>query len=152
MLLPPVPCGMKPPECHQPCTREHDCNHPGMYSYLPSLSLTSLFLGPTVTILFIPMLVTLLFAGDLIPWVAKSLFLTKLLYFSVYLKKTKNNIMLNGYISMFSLSFLQRIIVLFAFPLVSKGKKPFQNSLSLRWKARLKMAELLPLKVNPFTF
>ena len=75
MLLPPVPCGTKPPECHQPCTREHDCNHPGMYSYPPPSSLTSLFLGPTDSILFTPMFVTILFAAILL--VAKSLFLTK---------------------------------------------------------------------------
>lgn len=28
VLLPPIPCGTKPPECHQPCTREHPCGHP----------------------------------------------------------------------------------------------------------------------------
>ena len=29
VLLPPIPCGTKPPECSQPCSREHSCNHPG---------------------------------------------------------------------------------------------------------------------------
>lgn len=27
-LPPPQPCGTKPPECHQICTREHACDHP----------------------------------------------------------------------------------------------------------------------------
>ncbi|XP_074658843.1 transcriptional repressor NF-X1-like [Tubulanus polymorphus] len=25
---PPIPCGAKPPECHQLCTRKHSCDHP----------------------------------------------------------------------------------------------------------------------------
>ncbi|BHF58625.1 Transcriptional repressor NF-X1 [Sparganum proliferum] len=28
VLPPPQPCGTKPPECDQPCTREHPCDHP----------------------------------------------------------------------------------------------------------------------------
>ena len=31
VLLPPIPCGTRPPECHQPCTREHACKHPGIH-------------------------------------------------------------------------------------------------------------------------
>ncbi|KAH6853425.1 hypothetical protein B0I37DRAFT_420271 [Chaetomium sp. MPI-CAGE-AT-0009] len=27
VLLPPQPCGMRPPECHFPCTRPHPCGH-----------------------------------------------------------------------------------------------------------------------------
>ncbi|KAL4221983.1 Transcriptional repressor NF-X1 [Mactra antiquata] len=27
VMYPPIPCGTKPPECHQPCTRQHDCQH-----------------------------------------------------------------------------------------------------------------------------
>ena len=26
-----MPCCTKPPEFPQPCSREHSCNHPGMY-------------------------------------------------------------------------------------------------------------------------
>ncbi|KAK1796942.1 hypothetical protein P4O66_008255, partial [Electrophorus voltai] len=28
VMYPPVPCGTKPPECKNPCTRPHDCDHP----------------------------------------------------------------------------------------------------------------------------
>lgn len=28
VLYPPIPCGTKPPECKNPCTRPHDCDHP----------------------------------------------------------------------------------------------------------------------------
>ncbi|XP_078712245.1 transcriptional repressor NF-X1 isoform X1 [Lampetra fluviatilis] len=28
VLFPPVSCGTKPPECKQPCSRQHDCDHP----------------------------------------------------------------------------------------------------------------------------
>ncbi|XP_072910339.1 transcriptional repressor NF-X1 [Hemitrygon akajei] len=28
VIYPPVPCGTRPPECKNPCTREHDCDHP----------------------------------------------------------------------------------------------------------------------------
>ncbi|XP_023806082.1 transcriptional repressor NF-X1 isoform X2 [Oryzias latipes] len=28
VLYPPIPCGTKPPECKNPCTRRHECNHP----------------------------------------------------------------------------------------------------------------------------
>ncbi|KAK3604749.1 hypothetical protein CHS0354_017856 [Potamilus streckersoni] len=28
VLMPPIPCGAKPPECHKQCTREHPCRHP----------------------------------------------------------------------------------------------------------------------------
>ncbi|CAG5121642.1 unnamed protein product [Candidula unifasciata] len=28
MIEPPVPCGTRPPECRQLCTRHHDCDHP----------------------------------------------------------------------------------------------------------------------------
>lgn len=28
VLFPPIPCGTSPPECHQPCSREHPCKHP----------------------------------------------------------------------------------------------------------------------------
>ena len=27
VLYPPVPCGARPPECHQVCTRSHSCEH-----------------------------------------------------------------------------------------------------------------------------
>ncbi|RUS75090.1 hypothetical protein EGW08_017144 [Elysia chlorotica] len=27
VIEPPVPCGTRRPECHRPCTRQHDCNH-----------------------------------------------------------------------------------------------------------------------------
>ena len=29
VLLPPVPCGSKPPVCSRPCARPHPCDHPG---------------------------------------------------------------------------------------------------------------------------
>ncbi|XP_066537752.1 transcriptional repressor NF-X1 [Hoplias malabaricus] len=32
VMYPPVPCGTKPPECKQPCTRQHDCDHPVFHS------------------------------------------------------------------------------------------------------------------------
>lgn len=25
--MPPIPCGTKPPPCHKPCSRAHDCDH-----------------------------------------------------------------------------------------------------------------------------
>uniref|UniRef100_A0A3B4AJF3 NF-X1-type domain-containing protein n=1 Tax=Periophthalmus magnuspinnatus TaxID=409849 RepID=A0A3B4AJF3_9GOBI len=28
VLYPPIPCGTKPPECKNTCTRRHDCDHP----------------------------------------------------------------------------------------------------------------------------
>uniref|UniRef100_A0AAY4BES7 Transcriptional repressor NF-X1 n=1 Tax=Denticeps clupeoides TaxID=299321 RepID=A0AAY4BES7_9TELE len=28
VLYPPIPCGTKPPECKNPCTRQHECDHP----------------------------------------------------------------------------------------------------------------------------
>lgn len=28
VLYPPIPCGAKPPECHKPCRRAHNCGHP----------------------------------------------------------------------------------------------------------------------------
>lgn len=33
VIYPPVPCGTQPPECKKPCTRPHDCDHPGKSSY-----------------------------------------------------------------------------------------------------------------------
>lgn len=27
VLYPPIHCGTKPPECSQPCTRSHPCDH-----------------------------------------------------------------------------------------------------------------------------
>uniref|UniRef100_A0A4W4DUR6 Transcriptional repressor NF-X1 n=1 Tax=Electrophorus electricus TaxID=8005 RepID=A0A4W4DUR6_ELEEL len=32
VIYPPVPCGTKPPECKNPCTRPHDCDHPVLHS------------------------------------------------------------------------------------------------------------------------
>ncbi|KAF7706181.1 transcriptional repressor NF-X1 [Silurus meridionalis] len=32
VMFPPIPCGTKPPECKNPCTRQHDCDHPVMHS------------------------------------------------------------------------------------------------------------------------
>lgn len=29
VLFPPIPCGTRPPECKNVCTRDHDCDHPG---------------------------------------------------------------------------------------------------------------------------
>ena len=29
VLYPPIPCGALPPECRQPCTRAHTCDHKG---------------------------------------------------------------------------------------------------------------------------
>uniref|UniRef100_A0A665VLT8 Nuclear transcription factor, X-box binding 1 n=1 Tax=Echeneis naucrates TaxID=173247 RepID=A0A665VLT8_ECHNA len=28
VLYPPIPCGTRPPECKNPCTRRHECDHP----------------------------------------------------------------------------------------------------------------------------
>ncbi|MGH0160230.1 UNVERIFIED_CONTAM: hypothetical protein FKN15_061171 [Acipenser sinensis] len=28
VIYPPVPCGTRPPECKNPCTRKHECDHP----------------------------------------------------------------------------------------------------------------------------
>ncbi|XP_064409333.1 transcriptional repressor NF-X1 isoform X2 [Latimeria chalumnae] len=28
IIYPPVPCGTRPPECKNPCTRKHECDHP----------------------------------------------------------------------------------------------------------------------------
>ncbi|XP_043545901.1 transcriptional repressor NF-X1 isoform X1 [Chiloscyllium plagiosum] len=28
VIYPPIPCGTKPPECKNPCIREHECDHP----------------------------------------------------------------------------------------------------------------------------
>lgn len=28
VLYPPIPCGARPPACHRPCRRAHDCGHP----------------------------------------------------------------------------------------------------------------------------
>ena len=28
VLMPPIPCGTKPPECNQQCVRRHACSHP----------------------------------------------------------------------------------------------------------------------------
>ncbi|XP_057198696.1 transcriptional repressor NF-X1 [Triplophysa rosa] len=32
VLYPPIPCGTKPPECKNVCTRKHDCDHPVFHS------------------------------------------------------------------------------------------------------------------------
>ncbi|KAI4886983.1 hypothetical protein NFI96_023477 [Prochilodus magdalenae] len=32
VMYPPVPCGTRPPECKNPCTRQHDCDHPVFHS------------------------------------------------------------------------------------------------------------------------
>ncbi|TSL34566.1 MAM and LDL-receptor class A domain-containing protein 1 [Bagarius yarrelli] len=32
VMFPPIPCGTKPPECKNPCTRQHDCDHPVLHS------------------------------------------------------------------------------------------------------------------------
>nr|XP_006818524.1 PREDICTED: transcriptional repressor NF-X1-like [Saccoglossus kowalevskii] len=32
IIFPPIPCGTKPPECNQPCSRQHDCEHPIMHN------------------------------------------------------------------------------------------------------------------------
>lgn len=32
VMYPPIPCGTKPPECKNPCTRQHDCDHPVFHS------------------------------------------------------------------------------------------------------------------------
>ncbi|XP_076840931.1 LOW QUALITY PROTEIN: transcriptional repressor NF-X1 [Brachyhypopomus gauderio] len=32
VMYPPVPCGTKPPECKNPCSRPHDCDHPVLHS------------------------------------------------------------------------------------------------------------------------
>nr|XP_055063483.1 transcriptional repressor NF-X1 [Misgurnus anguillicaudatus] len=32
VLFPPIPCGTKPPECKNVCTRQHDCDHPVFHS------------------------------------------------------------------------------------------------------------------------
>lgn len=37
VMFPPIPCGTKPPECKNPCTRQHDCDHPGIFVILTLL-------------------------------------------------------------------------------------------------------------------
>ncbi|KAF5899023.1 transcriptional repressor NF-X1-like, partial [Clarias magur] len=32
IMFPPIPCGTKPPECKNTCTRQHDCDHPVLHS------------------------------------------------------------------------------------------------------------------------
>ncbi|XP_060730078.1 transcriptional repressor NF-X1 [Tachysurus vachellii] len=32
VMFPPIPCGTKPPECKNPCTRQHDCDHPVLHA------------------------------------------------------------------------------------------------------------------------
>ncbi|KAG8572060.1 hypothetical protein GDO81_011896 [Engystomops pustulosus] len=32
VIYPPVPCGTRPPECKNPCTRQHECDHPVFHS------------------------------------------------------------------------------------------------------------------------
>ncbi|XP_030060668.1 transcriptional repressor NF-X1 isoform X1 [Microcaecilia unicolor] len=32
VIFPPVPCGTRPPECKNSCTRQHDCDHPVFHS------------------------------------------------------------------------------------------------------------------------
>uniref|UniRef100_A0A673H187 Transcriptional repressor NF-X1 n=1 Tax=Sinocyclocheilus rhinocerous TaxID=307959 RepID=A0A673H187_9TELE len=32
VLFPPIPCGTRPPECKNLCTRSHDCDHPVFHS------------------------------------------------------------------------------------------------------------------------
>ncbi|XP_025070859.1 transcriptional repressor NF-X1 isoform X3 [Alligator sinensis] len=32
VIYPPVPCGTQPPECKNPCTRPHECDHPVYHS------------------------------------------------------------------------------------------------------------------------
>ncbi|XP_014242992.1 protein shuttle craft [Cimex lectularius] len=32
VILPPVPCGTRPPECNEPCTRSHPCNHAPLHN------------------------------------------------------------------------------------------------------------------------
>uniref|UniRef100_A0A3Q1H6B9 Transcriptional repressor NF-X1 n=1 Tax=Anabas testudineus TaxID=64144 RepID=A0A3Q1H6B9_ANATE len=32
VLYPPIPCGTNPPECKNPCTRRHECDHPVFHS------------------------------------------------------------------------------------------------------------------------
>ncbi|MEE6465412.1 hypothetical protein FKM82_006549 [Ascaphus truei] len=32
VIFPPVPCGTRPPECKNSCTREHECDHPVFHS------------------------------------------------------------------------------------------------------------------------
>ncbi|KAM9501093.1 transcriptional repressor NF-X1 isoform 1-T1 [Clarias gariepinus] len=32
VMFPPIPCGTKPPECKNTCTRQHDCDHPVLHS------------------------------------------------------------------------------------------------------------------------
>lgn len=29
VMLPPIPCGTKPPLCSKTCVRRHECDHPG---------------------------------------------------------------------------------------------------------------------------
>ena len=29
VMLPPIPCGSRPPACSRPCARPHPCEHPG---------------------------------------------------------------------------------------------------------------------------
>lgn len=32
MIYPPVPCGTKPPQCNQPCRRQHSCEHSPLHT------------------------------------------------------------------------------------------------------------------------
>ncbi|XP_053570563.1 transcriptional repressor NF-X1 [Bombina bombina] len=32
VIFPPIPCGTRPPECKNPCTRQHECDHPVFHS------------------------------------------------------------------------------------------------------------------------
>ena len=32
VLYPPIPCGARPPDCSEPCRREHACDHPVLHS------------------------------------------------------------------------------------------------------------------------
>lgn len=32
VLFPPVPCGTRPPECSEPCSRQHGCDHPVLHN------------------------------------------------------------------------------------------------------------------------
>uniref|UniRef100_A0A8C5PKR3 Transcriptional repressor NF-X1 n=1 Tax=Leptobrachium leishanense TaxID=445787 RepID=A0A8C5PKR3_9ANUR len=32
VIFPPVPCGTRPPECKNPCSRQHECDHPVFHS------------------------------------------------------------------------------------------------------------------------
>lgn len=47
VLYPPIPCGTNPPECKNPCTRRHECDHPGLidkncpHRYTPGVWMSS---------------------------------------------------------------------------------------------------------------